>query len=146
MGYANYDKVQIFHMTCTCVTPLSTRDRLTGHVNRETRARRRTCAHMRISIYTRICIGMQRSKFQRVSWDQERSLRNIRNTARITFPTARDTFPENRITTRKIMSANVAMSFGNHPRLPCSAIKEAVTKMRPRTSYQYRSSPFQRSL
>jgi len=55
MDYANYDKVQIFHMTCTCVTPLSTRDRLTKHVNRD--ALRCRCACMCTYTHTR------RSKF-----------------------------------------------------------------------------------
>lgn len=50
MGYANYDKVQIFHMTCTCMTPLSTRDRLTRHVNRDARA---MCVHTHVRhLYT----------------------------------------------------------------------------------------------
>lgn len=69
MGYANYDKVQIFHMTCTCVTPLSTRDRLTRHVNRDARATYECCAHTYTYMY--VHMYMQRSKFRRVSWDPE---------------------------------------------------------------------------
>lgn len=57
MGYANYDKVQIFHMTCTCVTPLSTRDRLTGHVNRDARAT------PRMYIYVCMCNARNSDEF-----------------------------------------------------------------------------------
>lgn len=68
MGYANYDKVQIFHMTCTCVTPLSTRERLTKHVNRD--ARKGVCI-IYICVYILYtCVYITFSKFRRPSWNR----------------------------------------------------------------------------
>jgi len=98
MGYANYDKVQIFHMTCTCVTPLSTRDRLTRHVNRD--ARDVVCVY----------IYVQRSKFRRVSWDLEVIPPKCTQYSANYIPYARrprETFSGNWITSREIMSASI---------------------------------------